>query len=106
MLSDNEKKSVQQILTTSQFECPQCSKVGTCEGDWKQKVVRCEDCGQRLAFGVPVMRMVVSPHPEDTRFIQFTFEGKIPGKESTVTIAIDRKGAYDWAEAVRSLVRP
>jgi|HubBroStandDraft_1064217.scaffolds.fasta_scaffold98275_2 hypothetical protein len=81
--------------------CPTCGHVATWDGpgDPGAQIIRCDNCGQRIAYGVAIARCTCAAHPEDSRFMLFTFDHRVPGKEARFTVTVDAVLAREFAAA-------
>jgi DNA-directed RNA polymerase subunit RPC12/RpoP len=82
----------------TELKCPRCSHTDAFAGNPADAVVRCDECGQRIAHGVPIARVTTLRHPDDPRFVTLDVESLVPGKEAAFQINVDRAMALELAE--------
>jgi|SRR5579859_133676 len=82
--------------------CPTCAHVApwTAEADPDASVITCDQCKQRIAFGVQVADCRVIIHPDDARFLVFEFVCRVPGNEKSFNVACDVPYARDLALSI------
>lgn len=87
-------------VPTETFKCPSCEHEAACPGPPATSIIACSNCGQRVAYGAAIPRCAVSVHPEDARYMLFSFEHTVPGKEAKFSLAVDALYAREFALAI------
>jgi hypothetical protein len=86
------------------FTCPACGDTSALSGDAPvnpaTEVIVCDECGTRIAFGIPVARVSVSAHPDDPRFRQLILKDH---KGTSITVNLDRDLFQKIARKMASL---
>ena len=71
-------------MTGEAFTCPNCAYTAQFDGVPASEVLECSECKTRIAYGVPMPEVVVTPHPTDSRFMQLIFRNPEYGEYLTV----------------------
>jgi hypothetical protein len=61
---DDEPEPTQPSQRRPIVVCPKCRHVSGFDGDPANQILRCDECGTRIAFGVAQPRMTISPARE------------------------------------------
>jgi hypothetical protein len=92
------------------FTCPSCGdtalirKGGQPPIEPLSEVLRCTMCETRIAYGVPMPKVVVTPHPEDARFRQLVVTSTHKDqKGASVTLTFDRDYFAEIAHNMASI---
>lgn len=100
----------------TEFTCPACGhKSADIQGGEPGRqslpaakdIVRCDQCQARIAYGVAMPRIVVTPHPEDPRFVQVVVQD--PRKDAAITqftLTIDRQLGHGVGANLLSICKP
>lgn len=89
--------------------CPACGHVSAPPKEpgpkASESIIRCDECLTRIAYGVPMPRVVVSPDETDRRFVILTFQTVANGSKTSVTHRVDKAyGLSIWMN-VQSICR-
>lgn len=82
--------------------CGRCGQSAEYDGDASQEVLRCDDCGARIAFGVLMPRIVNEPHP-NPRFITSRIETVVDGQPVSIALTLDKEFALMYARDIASI---
>ena len=95
------------VSTLLPFACPACGHVDTPPPGPhpKESVFRCDECRNRIAYGVAMPRIVVTPDEEDSRFVLLIFETMQNGAKTTVMQRVDRQYGNSIALNLASICR-
>lgn len=86
------------------FQCSRCAHQDEVEGDPKDQILRCSECGTFFAFGVELPRVTNQPHAEDRRFVTMRVEHAGAGCDAAFTF--EREYARGIALDILSIADP
>lgn len=103
-------------VLTGAFTCPACGhqSADIRGGDAARQgvppakdIVKCGECGTRIAYGIVLPRVIVTPHPDDPRFVQIIFQDRRKdAKIGEASITVDRGYGAAIATNLASICRP
>jgi len=89
------------------FTCPACGH----EAPWppgpppRESIFRCDECRTRVAYGVAMPRVTVTPDETDPRFVLLVFETIHAGSKAAVVHRVDRAYGANILHNLQSISR-
>jgi hypothetical protein len=94
------------MTESPRLKCAYCGHEDSLSCPAAVGVFTCDECGTRIAFGIPLVRATINPDAEDKRFLRVRFAWGTKANPNEVEFALDREYAADIAGELLSVSSP